>query len=134
MGKVSMLTPTDFFDLEEPFTAKFFEECKFVWDILPKLAAHVASLTDGQQTILGEVMDGATISDRPIYIGEGARIEPGAYVHGPAYIAAGAGVRHGVCGWRSGAHLTDNGPADKGVARQAGGDVAGRAFFAASYR
>jgi NDP-sugar pyrophosphorylase family protein len=36
------------------------------------------------------------LGERPIYIGEGARIEPGAYVHGPAYIAAGAVVRHGA--------------------------------------
>ena len=41
-------------------------------------------------------MAGATISDRSIYIGEGARIEHGAYVHGPAYIGAGAVVRHGA--------------------------------------
>ncbi len=91
-----MLTPTDFFDLEDTFTAQLFEECEYVWDVLPQLTAHVARLTNGKQTILGEVMEGATISDRPIYIGEGARIEPGAYVHGPAYIAAGAVVRHGA--------------------------------------
>ena len=91
-----MLSPTDFFDLEDPFTAQFFENCTYVWDVLPRLAEIVARLTDGKQTILGEVMDGATISDRPIYIGEGARIEPGAYVHGPAYIGAGAVVRHGA--------------------------------------
>ena len=41
-------------------------------------------------------MAGAWVSDRPIFIGEGARIEPGAYVHGPAYIGAGAVVRHGA--------------------------------------
>ncbi len=91
-----MLSPTDFFDLEDPFTAQFFEDCTYIWDVLPRLAEIVARLTDGRQTILGEVMAGATISDRPIYIGEGARIEPGAYVHGPAYIGAGAVVRHGA--------------------------------------
>lgn len=91
-----MLSPSDFFDLEDPFTAQLFEGCTYIWDVLPRLAEHVMRLTDGKQTILGEVMPGAYISDRPIYIGEGARIEPGAYVHGPAYIAAGAVVRHGA--------------------------------------
>jgi len=91
-----MLSPIDFFDLDDPFSAQFFEDCTYIWDALPHLAEHVARLTDGQQTILGEVMAGAIIGDRPIYIGEGARIEPGAYVHGPAYIAAGAVVRHGA--------------------------------------
>jgi NDP-sugar pyrophosphorylase family protein len=91
-----MLAPTDFFDLEDEFTAQFFKECEYVWDVLPQLAAHVARLTYGKQTIIGEVMEGAIISGRALYIGEGARIEPGAYVHGPAYIGAGAVVRHGA--------------------------------------
>ena len=79
-----MLSPSDFFDLEDPFTAQFFEGCTYIWDVLPRLADHVARLTDGKQTILGEVMPGAFISDRPIYIGEGARIEPGAKCQAPA--------------------------------------------------
>ncbi len=91
-----MLAPADFFDLEDPFIAQFFEGCEYVWELLPNLTAHIARLTQGRQTILGEVMEGAYISDRPIYIGEGARIEPGAYVRGPAYIGAGAVVRHGA--------------------------------------
>ncbi|MCZ7667236.1 MAG: hypothetical protein M5U34_08470 [Chloroflexi bacterium] len=32
-----MLTPVDFFDLSEPETAVFFEECPFVWDAIPGL-------------------------------------------------------------------------------------------------
>ncbi|MCZ7667235.1 MAG: glucose-1-phosphate thymidylyltransferase [Chloroflexi bacterium] len=56
----------------------------------------MARLVRDEQTILGEVMPGAYLSDRPVYIGEGARIEPGAYVHGPAYIGPGAVVRHGA--------------------------------------
>lgn len=91
-----MLSPSDFFDLEEPFIAQFFEGCTYIWDVLPRLAEHVDRLTEGKQTVLGEVMPGAYIGDRPVYIGEGARIEPGAYVHGPAYIGAGAVVRHGA--------------------------------------
>jgi NDP-sugar pyrophosphorylase family protein len=60
------------------------------------LGEQVERLTAGKQTILGEVMAGAHISDRPIYIAEGARIEPGAYIHGPAYIGQGVVVRHGA--------------------------------------
>ena len=41
-------------------------------------------------------MPGAHVSDRAVYIAEGARIEPGAYVLGPAYIGPGAVVRHGA--------------------------------------
>lgn len=91
-----MLAPNDFFDLQDPVIASFFEGCTFVWEGIPQIKAHVARLVGNEQTILGEVMPGAHIGDQPIYIGAGARIEPGAYVHGPAYIAPGAVVRHGA--------------------------------------
>ena len=41
-------------------------------------------------------MPGAYVGDRPIYIGEGAVVEPGTYIHGPAYIGPGTLVRHGA--------------------------------------
>jgi len=91
-----MLRPEDFFDLHEPETAVFFEQCQYVWEALPKIASHIQRLVGDRQTILGEVMDGAYLGNRPIYIAEGARVEPGAYVHGPAYIGPGAVVRHGA--------------------------------------
>lgn len=91
-----MLHPSDFFDLRDTAVAQFFTDCEYVWQAIPRIAAHVARLVGEEQTILGQVMDGAYLSDRPIFIGDGARIEPGAYVHGPAYIGAGAVVRHGA--------------------------------------
>jgi len=91
-----MLAPSDLFDLSVAETAVFFEDCTFVWDAIPQIASHVTRLVGDEQTILGEVMPGAYLSDRPIYIAEGARIETGAYVHGPAYIGPGAVVRHGA--------------------------------------
>lgn len=90
-----MLRPEDFFELDAE-TAVFFENCDFVWQAVAQIKEHVARLTGGTQTILGEVMPGAYLSDRPIYIAAGARVEPGAYVHGPAYIGPGAVVRHGA--------------------------------------
>jgi NDP-sugar pyrophosphorylase family protein len=91
-----MLAPQDYFDLTDDVSPGLFDGCEYVWEVLVRLEEQVGRLTAGQQTILGEVMPGAYLSDQPIYIGEGARIEPGAYVHGPAYIAAGAVVRHGA--------------------------------------
>lgn len=91
-----MLHPTDFFDLTDAFVASFFEEVDLVWQAIPHIGRHVARLTEGRQTIEGEVMDGAYLSKRPIFIGPGARIEPGAFIQGPAYIGAGAAVRHGA--------------------------------------
>lgn len=91
-----MLAPDDFFEISDELTASFFEGVDYVWQALPHIGRHVARLTEGKQTILGEVMPGAFLGKLPIFIGEGARIEPGAYVHGPAYIAPGAVVRHGA--------------------------------------
>ncbi|VAW31680.1 Glucosamine-1-phosphate N-acetyltransferase [hydrothermal vent metagenome] len=90
------LTPTAFFDLQDSFVATFFAECAYVWDVIPKIERHVARLVGNGQTILGTVMPGAYLSDSPVFIGEGAVVEPGAYVQGPAYIGAGAIVRHGA--------------------------------------
>lgn len=91
-----MLKPADFFDLSDAFTAAFFTDCDYVWQALSRIRENVARLVGDKQTILGQVMPGAYLSDQPIYIAEGARIEPGAFVQGPAYIGPGAVVRHGA--------------------------------------
>ncbi len=91
-----MLQPADFFDLNDELEKSLFLGCHYVWEAVAQIGEHVARLTENKQMILGEVMAGAYLSDRPIYLGAGARIEPGAYVHGPAYIGAGAVVRHGA--------------------------------------
>lgn len=91
-----MLKPADFFDLGEPETAMFFADCTYVWEAISKIAQHVVRLVGDSQQILGKVMPGAYLSDRPIYIAPDAVVEPGAYVHGPAYIGAGVVVRHGA--------------------------------------
>ena len=91
-----MLNSTDFFDLTNPIAQELFDDCDYVWQALPKIATLVQQLTAGIQRVEGELMSGAFLSQRPVFIGQGARIEPGAYVEGPAYIGAGAVVRHGA--------------------------------------
>ena len=91
-----MLQPADFFDLSDEFVRSFFEGLEFVWEAIPQIGSHVARLTEGKQVVLGEVMPGAYLSDRPIYVGRNARIEPGAFIQGPAYIGDGAVVKHGA--------------------------------------
>jgi NDP-sugar pyrophosphorylase family protein len=91
-----MLHPRDFFELNDPFVATFFEGCELVWEGISQIEGHVWRLTEGRQTVLGEVANGAYLSDRPIYVAEGASVEPGAYILGPAYIGSGAKVLHGA--------------------------------------
>lgn len=90
-----MLQPKHFFALDG-IASSLFQSCEYVWDVLPQIKKFVQQLTSNKQTILGTVMDGAWLGDAPIFIGEGARIEPTAYIQGPAYIGAGAVVRHGA--------------------------------------
>ena len=91
-----MIRPTDLFDLSDPALERFFEGCTYVWEAVPMIKSHVTQLVGDRSQILGTVMPGAYVSERPVFIAPGARIEPGAYVQGPAYIGPGAVVRHGA--------------------------------------
>ena len=91
-----MLRPADFFDLSDSQVMALFADYDYVWQAIRQISQHIARLTANKQTILGEVKAGAFVSSQPIYIGEGARIEPGAYVYGPAYIGEGCVVQHGA--------------------------------------
>jgi NDP-sugar pyrophosphorylase family protein len=91
-----MLAPQDFFELDDPIAADIFSQARFVWEPLKALTGTLDALTQGRQTLNGEIMPGAYLSDRPVFVAEGARIEPGAYLQGPAYIGPGAVVRHGA--------------------------------------
>lgn len=91
-----MLHPADFFDLNDPFTASLFADCEYVWQALNWLEIHLERLIRDTRTVRGNIMEGAFISERALYIAPGARIEPGAFVLGPAYIGEGAVVRHGA--------------------------------------
>lgn len=92
-----MFHPSNFFDLSDETVTSLFGECEYVWQALTRIDQYLARrLVGDKQTILGEVMPGAHLSEKPIYIAERACIEPGAYVIGPAYIGPGAVVRHGA--------------------------------------
>ena len=91
-----MLQPHDFFDLRDSSVGQLFEGCDYVWQALTNLETSVKRLVNESRSVLGEVMEGAYLSDRAIYIDRDARIEPGAYILGPAYIGQGAVVRHGA--------------------------------------
>lgn len=90
-----MIHPNDFFDLSDDLVASLFIGCEYVWQPIAKITQHIHRLVGDKQTILGDVEPGAYLSNNSIYIAEGARIESGAYIKGPAYIGPGATVRHG---------------------------------------
>ena len=91
-----MFNPKDFFALSDDISQTLFAEYDYVWQMLPNIKTHVQRLLNNERIILGNVMDGAVIGDGPIYIGEGARVEPSAYIQGPAYIGPNVVIRHGA--------------------------------------
>ena len=91
-----MLRPDDFFDLSDPLVEALFEGSEYVWEAVGKIRWHTRRLTRDRRKVLGAIEPGAFVSERAVYIAEGARVEPGAYVLGPAYIGTGAVVRHGA--------------------------------------
>ena len=89
------MRPSEFFDLSHPDVAHLLGRFDRVWDALSELPALTADLLGGRRIIKGTVMPGAMLDDGPIFVGDGATLEPGSYVKGPAYIGSGVTLRHG---------------------------------------
>jgi NDP-sugar pyrophosphorylase family protein len=90
------LHPGDFFDLSEAETSKFFEGIDLVWELFHSWPELVVEILGDERKIAGEIMPGAVIADGPMFIGKGARVEPGSYVSSPAYIGPSVVIRHGA--------------------------------------
>lgn len=91
-----MLDPKYYFDLSMPAVGRLFDGIDVVWEMVPRIGDLVHRLIGDQPIIKGTVMPGAHLSDGPIYVGDDALIEPGAYIVGPTYIGRGVIVRHGA--------------------------------------
>jgi bifunctional UDP-N-acetylglucosamine pyrophosphorylase / glucosamine-1-phosphate N-acetyltransferase len=88
--------PMEYFSLEDECVREIFSAVSKVWEVLPRIPTLLSKLVEDRRTILGEVAGGAYLGDGPVFIGPGARIEPGAYVASGCYIGPGVTVRHGA--------------------------------------
>jgi NDP-sugar pyrophosphorylase family protein len=88
-----VFSPSDFLDLTQTEHAALFEGVTQTWEVLPKLAAYLATTIRPENR--GRVIGSPFIGER-VFIGEGTVIEPGAYIKGPAWIGAGCEIRHGA--------------------------------------
>lgn len=93
---MNSLDSRHYFDLTMPLVASLFAKVDAVWDILPQIPGLVDGLTGSKRIIKGEIAPEAIIDDGPLFIGEGAVIEPGVYIQTPAYIGQGAILRQGA--------------------------------------
>ena len=91
-----MLTPADFFSWQDEIAEQIFSGCRYVWQGLPNIKRVLQEIVGDEQTINGKVMPGAYMGDQPVYMAADARVEPGAYIYGPAFIGPGVVVRHGA--------------------------------------
>jgi NDP-sugar pyrophosphorylase family protein len=93
---MALLRPEHYFDLSSPDVAGIFAGVDVVWEVLSSFDRIIDELVDGRRVIDGTVMDGAYIDEGPLYIAEGATLEPGTYVKSPAYIGPRVVLRHGA--------------------------------------
>jgi NDP-sugar pyrophosphorylase family protein len=94
-----MLTPADFFDLENFPHRALFEGVTHVWEALPRIHTYLtewfAALPDEAPRIYGHIIGGSFILG-DVFIGPGTVIEPGVMIKGPAIIGADVEVRQGA--------------------------------------
>lgn len=87
--------PEHFFDLSFFEHADLFQNCQFVWEVLPKIAEFLAQhknyKIDGKVSPLAFLENPEMIS-----IGSGTVVEAGAYLRGPCLIGKNCTVRQGV--------------------------------------
>lgn len=88
---MALISPRDFFDLQNFRHAQLFEGVEAVWEVLPQLAPYLAGGIEWP--VLGEVAPSAVIQG-PVAIGRGTVVEPGAMIVGPAIIGEECVVRH----------------------------------------
>jgi len=83
------LDPKKFFDLDDYEHKALFDGIDNVWEALnniPKYIEEYLAKIPKEERIKGTVKPGAILVGDDIYIAEGAKIEPTAYIEGPAII------------------------------------------------
>jgi NDP-sugar pyrophosphorylase family protein len=91
----AILTPNQFFTLEEYSHISLFEGCQYPWQALEHLKNYLTSLKLGNIEV--DVPSSAyLVSPELISIGVGTVIEPGAYIEGPCILGKNCIVRHGA--------------------------------------
>ncbi len=96
-----MLTPGDFFNLAQATHAAAFKGAAYCWDPLKTLGDYVQLMLGTESYAPGIhpealIHPGAVVNEKLVHIGAGARVQPGAYIEGPAIISAGATVGQGA--------------------------------------
>lgn len=85
----------NFFSFENEELKKWFNTFTYPWEALIKIEEFFSFLPKG--SVHGSVSPLAFIENpKDVFIGEGAKVEPYAYIQGPCYIGKGASVKSGA--------------------------------------
>jgi len=92
---MKMFKPSHYFDLHHFEHAQIFNNCEFVWEILPHIEEYLLTLPLGHIEV--EIPPGVVLIDRHlISIAKGTVVEPGSYIKGPCVIGENSSVRQGA--------------------------------------
>jgi NDP-sugar pyrophosphorylase family protein len=92
---VTILTPSQLFNLDEYSHVCLFEGCQYPWQALGNLKHYLASLQLGNIEV--DIPSSSyLVRSELISIGMGTVIEPGAYIEGPCVIGENCMIRHGA--------------------------------------
>jgi NDP-sugar pyrophosphorylase family protein len=86
-----MFKAEDLFDLTQTEHAAIFDGCKFAWDALKKIEAHLAANLKPE---LRNKCEGRAFIGEQVFIGEGTVVEDGVMIKGPAIIGKNCQIRH----------------------------------------
>lgn len=79
----------ELFDCNTEYVRSLFLECKYPWQILPKIKSHISHM-------LQNVPEGFTVITEGILVGENVTIHPSAVIIPPAVIGPGTEIRPGA--------------------------------------
>jgi NDP-sugar pyrophosphorylase family protein len=86
-----MFKPADLFDLAQTEHAAIFADCRFAWEALKKIKAHLAANLKPE---LRNQCEGRAWIGEKVFIGEGTVVEDGVMIKGPAIIGKNCQIRH----------------------------------------
>jgi UDP-N-acetylglucosamine diphosphorylase / glucose-1-phosphate thymidylyltransferase / UDP-N-acetylgalactosamine diphosphorylase / glucosamine-1-phosphate N-acetyltransferase / galactosamine-1-phosphate N-acetyltransferase len=89
---MNLLIP-DLLDLKQTEHALLFRDCKYPWEVLPKIGKYLEKHL--KHRTFGTISPSAVI-EGPVFIGGGAIIGPNVYIKGPAWIGKDCEVRQGA--------------------------------------
>ena len=91
-----MLSPEDFFALENYEHREIFDNCLYVWEALKNISAYIEKFSFDHKKYSDDISGTFLDFSEYIYIGKGTVIEPGAYIKGPAIIGENCEIRSGA--------------------------------------